>query len=156
MNDAYSEIVIEAVEAFNYIKYTVISIEPEDDATRKMKQLSKELSIDQPKIIGWDFAYLSQKQINVYHMHGYTSALVLPSDSSVTNHSYSIEKREAQDYVTITIKRPMDNPFHLISNAFKSVFQYIKVNRYSYDRFAFESIFYENGIEYMKVCVAIK
>ena len=26
----------------------------------------------------WDFPFLSQEQINVYHMHGYTAACVLP------------------------------------------------------------------------------
>ncbi|SDZ51840.1 DNA-binding transcriptional regulator, XRE-family HTH domain [Evansella caseinilytica] len=156
VNDAYSEIVIESIEKFKYIKYTVISVEPEDDATRRIKQLARELDIDNPKIIGWDFAHLSQEQINVYHMHGYTSALVLPIDTKNAHESYLIEKRETQNYVTVTIKNPMDNPFHLISNAFKSVFQYIKVNRYTYDHFAFESVFYEDDVEYMRICVAIK
>ncbi|WP_099466646.1 helix-turn-helix transcriptional regulator [Konateibacter massiliensis] len=155
-NKAYSEIEIETLESFEYIKYTVISTEPEDDATNRSAQLAKELNIDNPKIIGWDFPYLSQEQINVYHMHGYTSALVLPNDVKIKDNSLVVEERKSQNYVTITIKNPMDNPFHLISNAFKSVFQYINVNRYTYDHFAFESLFQKDNTEYMKIYVAIK
>lgn len=156
VNKAYSEIEIETLEAFEYIKYTVISTEPEDDAINRIMQLAKALNIDNPKIIGWDFPYLSQEQINVYHMHGYTSALVLPQGLTINNSSHVVERRESQNYVTITIKNPMDNPFHLISNAFKSVFQYINVNRYTYDRFAFETPFQKGNTEYMKIYVAIK
>jgi transcriptional regulator with XRE-family HTH domain len=156
VNKAFSEIEIETLEAFEYIKYTVISTEPEDDAINRIMQLAKELNIDNPQIIGWDFPYLSQEQINVYHMHGYTSALVLPQGLAINNSSHVVERRESQNYVTITIKNPMDNPFHLISNAFKSVFQYINVNRYTYDHFAFESPFKKDNTEYMKIYVAIK
>lgn len=156
VNNAYSEIEIETLEAFEYIKYTVISTKPEDDAINRSMQLAKELNIDNPKIIGWDFPYLSQEQINVYHMHGYTSALVLPSDLMISTTAHVIERRESQNYVTITIKNPMVNPFHLISNAFKSAFQYINVNRYTYDDFAFESPFKIGNKEYMKIYVAIK
>jgi transcriptional regulator with XRE-family HTH domain len=156
VNKAYSEIEIKPLEAFEYIKYTVISTEPEDDAINRILQLAKELNIDHPKIIGWDFPYLSQEQINLYHMHGYTSALVLPHGIDIKDNTLVVEERKSQNYVTITIKNPMDNPFHLISNAFKSVFQYINVNRYAYDHFAFESPFQKNNTEYMKLYVAIK
>ncbi len=155
-NEAYSEIKIETLEAFEYIKYTVISTDPEDDSINRIMKLAKKLNITNPKLIGWDFPYLSQEQINVYHMHGYTSALVLPNDFKVNNTSLIIEKRKSQNYVTITIKNPMDNPFNLISNAFKSAFQYINVNRYSYDHFAFESLYKEDNIEYMKIYVSIE
>lgn len=156
VNKAYSEIEIETLEAFEYIKYTVISSKPEDDSINRIMQIAKELEIDNPKIIGWDFPYLSQEQVNVYHMHGYTSAIVLPQGLIINNSAHVVEKRESQNYVTITIKNPMDNPFHLISNAFKSLFQYIKVNRYIYDRFSFETLDQKGNTEYMKIYVAIK
>lgn len=155
-NSAYSEIKIETLEAFEYIKYTVISSEPEDDAIYKIKQIAKNLGIETPKIIGWDFSHLSQEQINVYHMHGYTAALVIQHELMLNKSSIPLEMVEKQNYVTITIKNPMDNPFGLISNAYKAVFQYITVNRYKYNHFAFEQQFYKEGIEYMKICVAIQ
>ncbi len=155
-NEAYSEIEIEMLEAFKYIKYTVISAEPEDDSIDRINKLARHLNIENPNIIGWDFPYISQEQINVYHMHGYTAALILPDDINLKKDSYVIEERKSQNYVTISIKNPMDNPFHLISNAFKSVFQYINVNRYTYGGFAFESQFKKDGIEMMKIYVAIE
>jgi len=155
-NEAYSEIEIEMLEAFKYIKYTVISAEPEDDSIDRINKLARQLNIENPNIIGWDFPYISQEQINVYHMHGYTAALILPEDIKLKKDSYVIEERKSQNYVTISIKNPMDNPFHLISNAFKSVFQYINVNRYTYGGFAFESQFQKDGIEMMKIYVAIE
>lgn len=39
-NEAFSNIRIEEVESFRYISYTVISPEPEDDATGHVKRLS--------------------------------------------------------------------------------------------------------------------
>lgn len=155
-NDAYSEIIIEKIDAFDYIKYTVISNEPEDDSISHINKIAQDLQIQNPKIIGWDFPYLSQEQINVYHMHGYTAALVLPVDISVNRNLYTIEHRDTQNYVTISIINPMNNPFYLISNAFKSVFQYINVNRYTYDRFAYEYLYQENNMEIMKIYVAIE
>lgn len=155
-DEAYSENQIETLEAFKYIKYTVISAEPEDDALHRIQRLAKELDIVDPKVIGWDFSHLSQEQINVYHMHGCTAALVIPDGTEIHNKSLAVEERKTQNYVTITIKNPMADPFHLISNAYKSAFQYIQVNRYTYDHFAFERIFYKDNTEYMKICVAIK
>lgn len=156
VDKAYSEIEIEVLEAFKFIKYTVISAEPEEDATNRIKQLAKELNVTKPKLIGWDFPVLSQEQINVYHMHGYTAALVLPMGAEVNKKNLEVEERKTQNYVTITIKNPMDNPFHLVSNAYKSAFQYIHVNRYTYDHFAFESLFQKGETEYMKIYVAIQ
>ena len=77
---AYSDIRIEQVAPFAYIRYAVISTEPEDDAKAHVRRWAKELAIDSPSIIGWDFPVLSHEQINVYNMHGYAAALILPPD----------------------------------------------------------------------------
>lgn len=156
VNRAYSEIRIEPLEAFSYIKYTVISQEPEDDAIDHVKHMAEKLNICKPRVIGWDFPHLSQEQISVYHMHGYTAALLLPDGMEEEIELFPVERQNAQNYVTITITNPMENPFHLISNAYKSAFQYINVNRYVYDHFAFESQYLENNNAYMKIYVAIK
>lgn len=155
-NAAYSDIELESPGSFCYIKYTVISVNPEEDAINKINMLADKLNIVNPKIIGWDFPFVSNEQINVYHMHGYTAALVLPADIKVEDKQLVIEKREAQHYVTIIIENPMSNPFHLISDAFKSLFQYININSYVYDNFSFEHEYEEKDIKYMKIYIAIK
>lgn len=155
-DDSYSEIKIENIDSFRYIKYTVISPEPEADSINKVNELAKYLSIENAKIIGWNFPYLSQEQINVYHMHGYTAALVLPDNIALENPNFIVEEVKKRRYATITIKDPMTNPFYLISNAYKSVNQFIKFNKYDYDKFDFETMYQENDIDYMKICIAIK
>ncbi len=155
-NAAYSNIELEMIESFDFIKYTMISMNPEDDAIDRNMRLAKKLNIKNPQLIGWDFPNLSQEQINVYHMHGYTSAIILPQNFKGDLEGNVIEKRATQRYVTITIKEPMINPFSLISNAYKAIGQYIHTNRYVFDHFEFERLFIENGIEYMKICVAIQ
>ena len=40
------------------------------------------LDMEHPLIIGWDFPFLSQEQVNVFHMHGYAAAWVLPEDAA--------------------------------------------------------------------------
>lgn len=82
--------------------------------------------------------------------------MVVPNGIEIKNKSLKIEERKTQNYVTITIKNPMDTPFHSVSNAYKSVFQYIRVNRYTYDHFAFESLYHKGNTEYMKIYVAVK
>ena len=79
-DDAYSDIRIEEVEAFRYIRYAVISMEPEEDAIHHMERWAEALKISNPQIIGWDFPILSQEQINVFNMHGYATALILPEE----------------------------------------------------------------------------
>lgn len=155
-NKAYSDIEIETLPGFAYTKYSVVSKEPEEDAMNRVRQLATELGIQKPHIIGWDFPHLSQEQMNVYHMHGYTAALVIPEELRKTKLNLPIEERASQNYVTITIEDPMDNPFHLVSNAFKSAFQYIRFNSHCYDHFAFEQLFIKDHKEYMKIHVAIK
>ena len=78
-DEAYSDIRMEYVEPFRYIRYAVVSTEPEDDALDHVKKWAKMLKIQNPEIIGWDFPVLSQEQINVFNMHGYVAALMIDS-----------------------------------------------------------------------------
>ena len=53
-DEAYSDIRVEQVEALHYMQYTVISMEPEDDAKERVKSWAANLGISDPVIIGWD------------------------------------------------------------------------------------------------------
>ena len=125
-SDAYSELRVEDVAGFSYIEHTVISTEPESDAIGRMYKTAKENGIDNPKVIGWDFPNLSQEQVNVYNMHGYTAALVLPS--GVKPEGYQIKEQSAHKYVAIHIERPFDNPFVTIPGAYKTLFDFMRTN----------------------------
>ncbi len=157
-NEAYIDIRVEEVPAFKYVKYAVISSEPEDDAIKHIRELAESFGIEKPEIIGWDFPYLSQEQINVFHMHGYEAAWMLPKE--VNQIDSPIIEQEKQLYAVITIKEPFDAPFVLIPNAYKTLGYYIEVNGMKGIHkkgilSCFEKTYEKKGIVYMDIFIAI-
>lgn len=125
-DSAYSNLRVETVPAFRYIKHTVISADPESDAIDRMFSVARHNGVENPQIIGWDFSNLSQEQINVYNMHGYTAAWILPEE--ITPKDVEICEQAAHKYAAIHIDSPFGNPFVVIPNAYKTLMEYMKVN----------------------------
>ncbi|MBR6365225.1 MAG: helix-turn-helix transcriptional regulator [Lachnospiraceae bacterium] len=125
-SDAYSNLRVEDVAGFRYIAYTVISTEPESDTVGRMYRIAKENGIENPRVIGWDFPNVSQEQVNVFNMHGYTAALVLPEDVSLEG--YEIKEQATHKYVAIHIERPFENPFVTIPGAYHTLFDFMRTN----------------------------
>ena len=160
-DDAYSDIRMEYVEPFRYIRYSVVSTEPEDDAINHVKKWAEALNIQNPEIIGWDFPVLSQEQINVFNMHGYVAALVLPDHVVKTDDSIEIVSQEKQKYIIITIKNPMIAPFRLIPNAYKVLMTHMHVNGINHKEdkkliSCFEKEYVIDGVSYMDVYIAVE
>ena len=125
-SDAYSNLRMEEVAGFCYIEHTVISTAPESDAIGRMYKTAEENGIENPQVIGWDFPNLSQEQINVFNMHGYTAALILPE--RVKPEGYRIREQHAHKYAAIHIERPYDNPFVTIPGAYQTLFDFMRTN----------------------------
>lgn len=125
-SDAYSNLRVEDVAGFRYIAYTVISTEPESDTVGRMYRIAKENGIENPKVIGWDFPNVSQEQVNVFNMHGYTAALVLPEDANLEG--YPVKDQPTHKYVAIHIERPFENPFVTIPGAYHTLFDFMRTN----------------------------
>ena len=125
-SDAYSDLRVEEVAGFCYIEHTVISTDPESDAIGRMSKIAEATGIENPRVIGWDFPNLSQEQVNVFNMHGYTAALILPCD--VKPEGYQIKEQAAHKYVVIHIERPYDNPFVTIPGAYHTLFDFMRTN----------------------------
>ncbi len=160
-DEAYSDIRMEYVEPFKYIRYAVVSTEPEDDAISHVKKWADTLKIDSSEIIGWDFPVLSQEQINVFNMHGYVAALVLPDDLAQTADTMDVVIQEKQKYIVITIKNPMIAPFRLIPNAYKVLMSHMHVNGINHKEdkkviSCFEKEYVIDGIPYMDVYIAVE
>ncbi|MBR6536539.1 MAG: helix-turn-helix transcriptional regulator [Lachnospiraceae bacterium] len=161
-DDAFSEIRTEKVGAFNYVKYAVFSKEPEDDAVGHVKKWAEELGITEVQVIGWDYPYLSQEQINVFHMHGYEAALIVGKDSAEKlAEQPEVFHQEAQNYIAITIKEPMREPFRLIPNAYKTLMTHMKLNgvKHKQDKKiieCFEKEYEKDGVHYMDVYIAVE
>lgn len=125
-DDAYSNLRIETVPAFRYVKYTVISTDPEGDAINHMFSIAHDNGVENPQIIGWDFPNLSQEQINVLNMHGYTAAWILPEE--IAPNDLEICEQTEHKYAAIHIEKPFENPFVIIPNGYGTLMEYMKVN----------------------------
>ena len=161
IDEAYSDIREEWVEPFRYLCYAVISREPEEDAKAHVRLWAETLSIRDPQIIGWDFPMLSQEQINVFHMHGYTAALILPDECYVANPQAEVCTNPKHKYLAITIRNPFVAPFRLIPNAYQAVMTYMQTNGIhgAYGKGlidCFEREYCIDGVDYMDVCMAIE
>lgn len=162
VNEAYSDIRCEWVEAFSYIRYAVISVEPETDAINHVREWAKSLNISNPQIIGWDFPVLSQEQINVYNMHGYAAALILEEGAKPQlSENAEVIHQKRQRYAAITIKDPFAAPFYIIPNAYKTLIAYIDANGISHNDSkdiicCFEREYEVDGVGCMDVYIAIE
>lgn len=158
---AFSNIRVEELEAFRYLQYAVVSMEPEEDAINHVKGLAAVYGVENPKIIGWDFPKVTQEQINVYHMHGYTAAWILPETMPIDDaiQPFVIKQRK-HAYAAITIRDPSSTPFRLIPNAYKTLMSHIKVNQLSAGEPegiipCFEREYVLDGVSYMDVYIGI-
>lgn len=157
-DEAYSNLRIQWVDAFSYIRYTVVSPEPEEDAIDHVRKWARMLGIEEPRIIGWDFPFVSQEQINVYNFHGYTAALIIPEG---VHPEGRIEHQERQKYIAITIRQPSSAPFYVIPNAYKTLMAYMKTNQITAKNQkgiinCYEQEYVLDGIDYMDVFIAIE
>ena len=126
LDGVYSNLRTETVPAFRYIKYAVISPDPEGDAIDHIRKIAKAHGVEDAKVIGWDFPFLSQEQINVYHMHGYEAAWILPDN--VTPEDAQVHEQAAHLYAAIHIERPFENPFVSIPGAYRTLNEYMRLN----------------------------
>ena len=125
-SDSCSKLRLEEVPGFRYVEHTVISTAPEDDAIGRIYKCAKENGIEAPRVIGWDFPNLSQEQINVFNMHGYTAALILPD--GVNPSGYQVKEQPAHTYAAIHVARPFDNPFVTIPGAYHTLGDFMRTN----------------------------
>ena len=127
-NEIYSDIKIVTVEPFRYIRYEVISREPEEDAIAHVENWAKHLKIEKPYIVGWDFPKVSQEQTNVFHMHGYGAALILENDQDIGDINAEVFGQNRQKYITITLEEIEGEEFTVIPNAYKALLTYMAIN----------------------------
>lgn len=157
-DEALHHIRTQTLPAFRYVKYTVISPEPEDDALAHMKNTAAAHGDPDPYLIGWDFPHLTPEQVNLHRMHGYTAAWVLKTGTAPDGCTVSVQ--DACRYAAVTIIRPFDAPFRIIPNAYKTLMAYMQVNHLPHTRKkdiidCFEYSYQKDGTEYMDVYIAL-
>ena len=163
---AYSEVRIESLDRFRMARHAVISATPEDDANLIMSQWAEKsglISIPKHKLelIGWDFPFLSQEQINVFNMHGYVSACIVPADFTPACEGAELVWQESGKYAVITITEPMCAAFELIPNGYKVLMHYMKEHKLAMkpenqqETACFEKVYVKDGVEYMDIYIAL-
>ena len=160
MDEMYSQLRTEWVEPFRYLQHIAISTDPESDAIEHLKRTAQTLAIHHPQIIGWDFPHLSQEQINVYNMHGYAAALILPQEMDLPQ-GIAVLEHPRQQYAAITIRDPFTAPFTTIPNAYKVLLTWMKTNGIRGKRQkeaigCFEKEYTADGVTYMDVYMAVE
>ena len=123
---AYSDLRVETVPGFRYVRHVVISPTPEEDAIDRVTSIARQHGVERPRVIGWDFPCLSQEQINVYHLHGYCAAWVLPE--GITPEGMDILEQSEHRYAAIHMEHPFDNPFVTIPQAYRTLMDYMRLN----------------------------
>jgi len=161
LDGPYSNIRVEVVPGFRYVRYAVVSRDPETDAIGHIKNHAQKAGFDQPDIIGWDFPFVSQEQINVYHMHGYAAAWRLPAGFELSDRQAEVLSQPSPKYAAITIDGPFQDPFRVIPNAYRNLMEYMSVNKLEHKKCkevlpCFEWEYKKNGGGFMDIFIAVK
>ena len=125
-DSAYSDLRVETLPGFRYVRHVVISPTPEEDAIDRLASIARKCGVEEPRLMGWDFPCLSQEQINVYHLHGYCAAWVLPE--GITPEGMEILEQPEHRYAAIHMEHPFDNPFVTIPQAYRTLMDYMRLN----------------------------
>ena len=125
-SEKYSSLRVEELPGFKYTEHTVISNDPESDALDRIYKLARAHGDSDPRVIGWDFPNLSIEQINVFSMHGYTAAWVIPD--GIEPDGLEVKEQKAHKYAAIHIDRPFDNPFVTIPGAYGTLNDFMRTN----------------------------
>lgn len=88
--------------------------------------MSKKNGVTNPRVIGWDFPNISVEQMNVYHMHGYTAAWVLPV--GIQPEGLEIKVQPKHRYAAVHVEKPFENPFVTIPSAYQALDSFMRVN----------------------------
>ena len=152
-DSAYSDLRVEMVPGFRYVRYAVISPEPEEDALNRLRNMARQYGVTEPRLIGWDFPCLSQEQINVYHFHCYCAAWILPE--GIHPEGMEIVEQSSHKYAAIHIERPFDNPFVTIPHAYRTLMDYMRLNALEHTEQSVIPCFETNG-DTMDVYIACK
>ena len=129
-SSAYTNLRVEEVPGFRYVEHTVISTDPESDALERVHKYAQENGVSDAKVIGWDFPNLSLEQVNVFKMHGYTAAWILPE--GITPEGLEVKEQPKHKYAAIHIDRPFDNPFVTIPGAYHTLGDFMRTNGLKY------------------------
>lgn len=164
MRDVFSEISLTTVEKFKFVRYVIISPNPEDDVMGYMERWAKNSGLLHypgytPRMIGWDFPFVSEEQKEQYGLRGYVAAYIIPEEFEPACGGAELGYQETDNYAKITVTDPFSNPFEKITGAYGKIYEFAKerhiIARSYKDRICMEEVFIKDGVTYMDVYVPV-
>lgn len=159
----YTPVEIRRVEGFRMARYVMISPNPEDDIQAYMTTWAERSGLTgfpgyRPVMIGWDFPYVSQEQINRFGLRGYGCACILPEDFEPECGGAEIVRQETTDYAVMSIRDPFAAAFDRIPHAYQLILEYLGGNRFKKKHKegilpCFEHVYERSGVTYMDVYI---
>ena len=163
--DVYSDVTVKEIPGFCMGRYVIISPNPEDDVRAYMDRWAKESGLNEftegrPKLIGWDFPFVSAEQQSRFGLRGYAAAYILPEGFEPACDGVEIACQGAAYYACITIREPFLRAFEYIPNGYKKILEYLKANGFkenvSGDYLScFEYEYEKDNTTYMDVCIHV-
>ena len=160
---AYSDVTIVTVPKLRLGRYVVISPQPEDDLYLYLNTWAEKSGlkrvVERPRILGWDFPYVSQEQRNRFGLRGYAGGCVLPEGFEDQTHGVEVFTQPAAEYAKVTVREPFINAFERIPGAYKKIFRFLGDNGIKEtppdERIisCFEEQYFVDGVEMMDIYV---
>lgn len=163
--EVYSEIKIKTIGKLRMGRYVIISPNPEDDVNAYMKQWAEKSGLYyvpgyKPKLIGWDFPFVSLEQQNRFGLSGYVAAYILPDGFEPKCCGVEIVSQDSADYAYITIRDPFQKAFETIPGAYKRIIEYLGANGFKENlngsfMACFEYVYKKDGVTFMEVYIHV-
>ena len=164
VDDVYSPVRIERVEAFRMARYVMITPQPEDDVQAYMETWARRsgLLAHKPDAmrIGWDWPYVTQEQQSRFGLRGYVAAYVLPEGFNAACPGVEFADQAEADYAVITITDPHAASFVRIPKAYHKIMEFLQVNGFKEKArpdilSCFEHEYERSGTHYMDVYIHV-
>ncbi len=159
---AYSEVTIETVPALRLGRYVIVSPQPENDLFLYLNTWAEKSGlnrvVEKPRIIGWDFPFVSLEQQNRFGLRGYCGGYILPEGFEDKTHGVEIYTQPAAEYAKVTVREPFIDAFERIPGAYKKIIKYLADRGFKEDApgeiiTCFEETRFADGVEMMDVYV---
>ena len=154
----YSPVRLEETHAFLMARYVIISPNPEDDATGYIRTWMAHNGLQDCKMIGWDFPFVSVEQKNRFNLRGYVAACILPDGFEAKCPGVEIAIQEKATYAAITVRDPFIQPFERISGGYKQIMKYLDAKGFKDNcrenvLQCFESVYEQDGETRMDIFI---
>ncbi|MGN0997063.1 MAG: helix-turn-helix domain-containing protein [Candidatus Ventricola sp.] len=158
--DYLSPVSLVTVPAFTMASHAIISTRPEDDVQLILRDWASRSGLagwpEPPRMIGWDFPFLSVEQQNRFGMRGYEAAWILPDGFVPRCEGPRICSQPAARYAKITVRDPFRAAFDRIPKGYQALLACLETSSVNESRTGallpcFEEVYEADGATLMDI-----